>query len=435
MSAHAHRRVRLAVAALSALALAGAGPAGAGNDSDPKYTDGQLKKRLKNELRAQGLEPKGISSCRPKRGKKVMLCKWRAKGEFPGEIPYECAGKAKFHVKKKSWTIDACNNVNEPMMPLNAEAGPHPLFGYNDDWHQHTGQLNELAAGGGEIARTGLFWDAVERDPGNFDWSIFDALYSQMLAVGVRPLWVLYAAPCWAQAKKCDQGHPAEEHYDELAAFAAQAAQRYPEAVGIEVWNEPNYEIYWGGPPDPESYAEMLKQVATAIHASNHSMPVVTAGLSPHINDDTDAMAYETFLRRVYATGAAQFADAIGTHPYPNRRYTEDYLGNIRVNLFRYHRVMADFGDAGKPMWVTETGVSNTGEDESFNPEQQADALAKVYTLMRRIAHPIPVVVYHRYIDQPGHPRVKEQGYGVVTGGGQPKPAYCAMAAVREQPC
>ena len=83
---------------------------------------------------------------------------------------------------------------------------------------------------------------------------------------------------------------------------------------------------------------------------------------------------------------------------------------------------------------MTETGVSNNG-DESFNPDQQADALAKMYTLFRRIAHPIPVVVFHRFIDQPGSPRIKEQGYGVINGNGSPKPAYCAVAAARDKPC
>jgi hypothetical protein len=416
--------------------MAFAAPAQAGNENDPKYSDKRLAKWLKNELRGDGLEPKGVSSCRPKRGKKVMVCKWRARGVFPGEIPYECAGKARFFVKKKQWEVDPCNNINEPMIPLRAEAGPHPLFGFNDDWVQQAGKLDTLAGSGSNVARTGLYWDAVQ--PTSFNvrvWAVFDALYASMLARGIRPLFILYAAPCWAQAGSCRQGaHPAPEYYDELADFAARAAQRYPQAVGIEVWNEPNYEIYWGGTPDPEAYGEMLKAVVPAIKAANPNMPVVTAGLSPHINDVADAMAYETFLRRAYATGGPQLADGIGTHPYPNRRYVEDFLGNIRVNLFRYLRVMSEYGDASKPMWVTETGVSNEG-DEGFSPDQQADALARIYDLMRRIDHPIPLVVFHRFVDQPGHPRVKEQGYGVVTGNGSPKPAYCAVAAARDRPC
>jgi polysaccharide biosynthesis protein PslG len=424
------------VAAVLALALVFASPSGAGNEKDPKYSDKRLAKWLKNELRAQGLEPQGVSSCRPKRGKKVMVCKWRAKGVFPGEIPYECSGKARFTVKKKRWAIDPCNNIEEPRIPLKDAVGSHPLFGFNEDWVHELARLDQLAGTGANVARTGLYWDAVQPTSSNARaWTLFDGLYQSMLARGIRPLFILYAAPCWAQAGSCRQGaHPSAGHYDELADFAARAAQRYPQAAGIEVWNEPNYEIYWGGTPDPEAYGEMLKTVVPAIKAANPNMPVITAGLSPHINDDVDAMAYETFLRRAYATGGPQLADAIGTHPYPNRRYVEDYLGNIRVNLFRYLRVMKDFGEEHKPMWVTETGVSNDG-DEGFSPDQQADALAQIYNLMRRIDHDIPVVVFHRFIDQPGDPRVKERGYGVVAGNGQPKPAYCAVAAVRDHPC
>ena len=361
-----------------------------------------------------------------------MLCKWRAKGVFPGEIPYECSGKARFAVRKRQWSIDPCNNINEPMIPLRGEVGPHPAFGYNDDWVQQIGKLDSLAGSGANVARTGLYWDAVQ--PTSFNvhgWTVFDALYQQMLARGIRPLFTLYAAPCWAQAGACRQGaHPSPDHYDELADFAARAAQRYPQAIGIEVWNEPNYAIYWGGAPDPESYGEMLKAVVPAIKAANPSMPVVTAGLSPHINDDVDAMAYETFLRRAYATGGPQLADAIGTHPYPNRRYIEDFLGNIRVNLFRYlrrdvrvrRRGQADVGDRDRRLQRGRRGLRH--------PSSRLMPWRGSTTLMRRIDHEIPVVVFHRYVDQPGHPsepplrtlppspphdpRVKEQGYGVI---------------------
>lgn len=187
MAALATRRGRgRRAAALGALAVVLAvglaPPAGARNENDPKYTDGQLKKRLKAELREQGLEPRGVSSCRPKRGKKVMVCKWRAKGVFPGEIPYECAGKAKFTVKGKTWEIDPCNSINEPMIPLNAEVGPHPNFGFNEDWVQQLDKLDQLAGSGANVARTGLYWDNIQ--PTSFNvhvWTLFDLVYQQMI--------------------------------------------------------------------------------------------------------------------------------------------------------------------------------------------------------------------------------------------------------------
>jgi polysaccharide biosynthesis protein PslG len=433
-------RELLAAAALPALALTFAlalpDSTNAADEKDPRYSDQRLAKWLKKELRGGGLKPKGVSSCHPKRAKKVLVCRWRAKGFLPDGTPYECAGRARFTVKKKQWAIDPCDNLKEPMMPLRAAPGPHPLFGFNEDWNLNLDKLDLISGTGANIARQGLFWDAVERDPGTgYDWSEMDAIYHGFLARGIRPLWVLYAAPCWAQSGSCRTGaHPAEQFYDEFAAFAAAAANRYPEAVGFEIWNEPNYRIYWGGDPDPESYARMIQAVAPAIKAADPTVPVLTAGLSPHIDTEANAMAYAEFLRRVYDSGAPGYTDAIGAHPYPNRRYSEDYLGNIRVNLYRTFDIMQSHGEASKPIWVTETGVSNAG-DESFTPDQQAEALAKIYELIRLVDHDIPVVVFHRFSDQPGHPRVDERGYGVVTGSGQPKPAYCAVAAARERPC
>jgi hypothetical protein len=418
---------------LSLLALALAVPASA--DDDPKYSDKKLKKMVKTQLRKQGLTPKGVSNCRPKRSNKVMVCKWRAEGLWPGEVAYECVGKARLVVHKKKWKIDPCNSIREPMVPLLEFPGPHPVFGYNEDWIAQAGKLDSLAAGGAEVARTGMYWDAVEQhSPDGRYWAPFDGIYALMRSLGIRPLWVLQAAPCWAQGGECRRGsHPSADHFDEFGAFAARVAQRYPDSLGLEVWNEPNWALYWGGTPDPYAYGEMVGIVASAVDAAEPSMPVITAGLSPHIHNEVDAVAYEHFLRLAYQTGGPQQADAIGAHPYPNRRYVEDYLGNIRVNLYRYLRVMEEFGDAGKPIWVTETGTSTT-EDDGFTPEQQADGLARIYTQFRRIEN-IPVVIFHRFVDQPGHPKVNERGFGVLESGGNQKPSYCAVAAARERPC
>lgn len=83
-----------------------------------------------------------------------------------------------------------------------------------------------------------------------------------------------------------------------------------------------------------------------------------------------------------------------------------------------------------KPIWATETGIAN---DEGFSLEQQADALARMYAMFRRIAN-VPVVVFHRFVDRAGA-EGKENSYGVIESNGQPKPAFCAVAAARELPC
>ena len=408
-----------------AAALAGAAPSGA------KPSDAELADSLAAALlEEQGIQVDNVSSCRPDNGGDVYICKWRAEGMWPGEVPYLCAGRSRYNVKKNSWNLGGCHNRLEPQVPLLAEPGPHPAFGFNEDWHQNLGKLEELANTGANVARTGLFWEAVDHS----GWGTFDEMYSAMLARGIRPLWVIQAAPCWAQAGKCKQGnHPSEEHYDDFANFAAQAAQRYPQSLGIEVWNEPNWNVYWGGKADPQAYGRMVAAVAPAVHAANPQMNVVTAGLSPHINSEKDAMAYRKFLRRAYATGGPQLADAIGAHPYPNRLYSQDYLGNVRAHIYRYESVMNQNGDGDTPIWVTEAGISTSGK-EAFTEEHQAEGLARMYTQFRRIAN-IPVVVFHRFVDQPSSSKDNERGYGVLNGGGGRKLAYCAVADARGASC
>ena len=134
------------------------------------------------------------------------------------------------------------------------------------------------------------------------------------------------------------------------------------------------------------------------------------------------------FLRRAYETGGLQAADAIGAHPYPTGGRRVDETENMRVLLYEQLKVMSDFGDGGKSIWVTETGISTAGENQPYSPEQQADELTAMYSMLRRVAN-LPVVVFHRFVDS--NASEVESGFGVVNNHGVPKPAYCALAALR----
>jgi len=330
------------------------------------------------------------------------------------------------------------------MVPLLAQPGPHPIWGYNDEFEQLSLQALDLAAAGGsETVRVFLRWGRIEGEPDQYGWEPYDRLLGEMYSRGIRPLLVLSHTPCWA-TQKCEPLPPPPEYFEAIASVrppgpdalddagevAALAAQRYPYALGIEVWNEPNLKKFWYPAPDPELYSALVGEVARAVHAANPEMPVIAAGLAPQKEDDAGGIGYENFLRRAYAAGGLQLADAIGAHPYPLRPYKADYLGSIRAQLYRYLRVMAEFGDADKPIWVTEVGVA---EGDGYTLDQQADALVKIYALFRRIAN-TPVLLYHRLIDYVSSV-YPEARYGVVSQSGELKPAYCAMAAAREHPC
>src|SRR5262249_50997354 len=155
----------------------------------------------------------------------------------------------------------------------------------------------------------------------------------------------------------CNSEHPSADHFDDFAHFAQLVAKRYPLAAGLEIWNEPSNDRFWGTEADPGQYADMLKTVAPAIHAVAPNMTVVSGGLASSLSDDSDGLSTQTFLRHLFDSGALDSVNAIGIHVYPHKAFHKDYLGNVRIRLAQILDVLQANNAASKPLWVTEYGV------------------------------------------------------------------------------
>jgi hypothetical protein len=320
-----------------------------------------------------------------------------------------------------------------------------PHFGYNDDWHLHQNQLDLAAAGGSDTIRTGMYWAGVEYKRDNYYWDVYDQLYARALSLGIRPIWLLTNAPCWAAVSKraCKRGKksdlaqpPARSEYDEWQEFAGLVAQRYPEARAIEIWNEPNLTKFWYPRPKPRRYADVLRTAAEGIHAANPGMPVLLAGMVPTRGKSKTKLGFKRFLRRVYKSGAVQFADGIGFHPFPAfwHRSIPRVLAKLEALMAGIRGIMSHFGEGDKDVWVTEIGLSTTGRPKGFTEAEQAEGLAAMYRLLSEMPG-VPAVIVHRFLDQQGGALNWQSGAGVVSGSGNLKPAYCALAVELGFPC
>lgn len=118
----------------------------------------------------------------------------------------------------------------------------------------------------------------------------------------------------------------------------------------VVLWNEPNNLSHWNFKLDPnwERFADMVKQASKAIRAVNPDVPIVLGGVS---SCDID------FLRNMAAQGVMPFVDAIGVHGFPldwNHWQLTEWPDRVR----EAREV------TGKPVWVTEVGVSSFGAEE-----------------------------------------------------------------------
>lgn len=292
------------------------------------------------------------------------------------------------------------------------------------------------------VRRISVPWNAVEPAPGVWDWSLFDAYYQQMRAVGLRPLIVAGAPPCWTRpGAQCDatQGPPDPSYDPAWKTYVGVLAQRYPAAVGIEVWNEPNTSLEFVPRVDPVRYTALLKEAYEAVKSVDSGLSVISGGLFASDTSGPYAMGDGAFLKAMYAAGARGFMDGIGAHPYPvsaaaggrDPRYD---LAALTRDLDRLRAVRDGEGDRATPIWITETGVSTAsapGSPPGTSEQDQRFELLKLLDLIGR-QEDVRVALIHRLDDvQPAtaNPALSpvESGFGVFRSDGTPKPAACAL--------
>jgi beta-xylosidase len=120
--------------------------------------------------------------------------------------------------------------------------------------------------------------------------------------------------------------------------------------TSIKLWNEPNNLSHWDFLLDPEwtRFAEMVRMAAGALRDEGCSVPLVLGGLSP-IDPD--------FFRRMERLGVLDAVDVLAVHGFP----LDWNLWPLEEWPARLAAIRAEFG---KPVWITETGVSSFATEE-----------------------------------------------------------------------
>jgi Glycosyl hydrolase catalytic core len=173
-----------------------------------------------------------------------------------------------------------------------------------------------------------------------------------------------------------------------------------------EIWNEPDLAAQPGYDPyvPPAIFGQMLQdaQAATKAHSS---APVVVGGL---------ASGNPGYLTQAKNAVGAVYADAVGIHPYGQR--APDDWPNASWGFGNMSALFAGYLAFGKPLWLTEIGTVDSGN--------QAQYLKNVYALAASYGSQVPEVFWFCWSDAMVSP------FGVLDASGGQKPAYGAYQSV-----
>ncbi len=327
---------------------------------------------------------------------------------------------------------------------LFAYGGRFPRF---DQGHAFEATIEDALAAGANSIRVPVVWWDLEPERGRFSAeqaARMDRFIHALEARGGRVLLVLASTPPWAggSAVKTGLEGPRDDPgtVAAFARFAAYVARRWPRAVALETWNEPNASFAWGPRPNPEAYARLHRAAARAVRNVVPRMPVLVGGLVLSDRDTHDVMRPQRFLKRMYGAGLqpADY-DGLAIHVYSRQRPD----GVVPLASGREARSLEDlrlgheWTDPEPPLWVTEVGVTTTGPAPS-TPAGQARGLESLLRSLFSLPR-VRGIWIHTLFDHLYEKAISpERGFGVLeprgAQPGRPKPAFCMLRRLAARP-
>src|SRR6266852_1784721 len=313
---------------------------------------------------------------------------------------------------------------------------PYGFTVYEDVDSQTIAYLKQL---GVTWLRYQLRWADIEPQPGKYDWSKIDEAIALANANDIHITFPIQDAPSWALTQVCEGTHflPGPNVMEQ---FATALAQRYNGKNqhgyidSYEVGNE-EFDNAWFGSwasctpcRQPSYYGPVLKVAYQAIKAQSPNALVGMFGLwwvnTSHIG---------SYLQWLYQHGYGSYFDFANYHYYTCNGDPAVTLGDrpsFNLEWQTIHAVMAQYGDANKPIWMTETGWNTTGVSQRpeciVSPQLQAQYMSYVLNSAAN-SHVIQHLFWYT-IAPPG------DGMNIIQPAGPLPSFYTFQSFVRQRP-
>ncbi|HEY8810285.1 MAG TPA: hypothetical protein VIM28_09715 [Solirubrobacterales bacterium] len=288
--------------------------------------------------------------------------------------------------------------------------------------------------------RMSIYWPECEPAPGEYNFRAVDRQVSAAAAAGIRVQPFVNGTPSWLAAE------PARPP---LGARASRAWSRFLRAVvrrygsrgefwtsqksrmpmrQWQVWNEPNFALFWRPWPSPAAYARLLRISARAIRAADPRAKIVLGGVAPV----RGGIGIGVFLRRLFRLpGVRHSFDIAAVHPYASS------VPGVEYRLREARRAMVEASLGSRPLLVTEIGVASLGDYPSAfveGPDGQAAFLKGAYTRLIEMRRRWRIAGIDWFTWQDALQSDPQcafcQGAGLVSLSGRFKPAWWAFREV-----
>jgi len=319
----------------------------------------------------------------------------------------------------------------------------HPFF---DDQTPETveRELDLAASTGANSIRVDLNWSSLQIDGPQADSGFVervDALMEGARRRGLQVVVTILSTPCWASTAPDAQKQGCQGRWWErgVTEYPPADPTRFGDAAGfvarrwgaglaaIEIWNEPNYELFLRTGQPAREYGKLLRAAYPQVKRERPELPVLAGSF---------ALADVKFLRELYDEGGiGGNYDAIAWHPYSHpyspmaRKAKAGVESSFRDGADALRKVMQENGDDRAELWATEAGATTCTEgvdERCVDADTQARWIREYVDLSREMPWLKALFVYNLR-DKGTDGSDVEQGFGLVRQDFSPKPALEAF--------
>jgi hypothetical protein len=296
----------------------------------------------------------------------------------------------------------------------------------------HERDLDLIAAAGVKFVRMDFSWSGTERQQGEYSWTDYDELTSNLDRRGLRALFILdYSNSLYEDtitsrdpiSGKEVRAVASPSRPESVAAFsrwAAAAAKHFRgRRVVWEIWNEPNIG-FWKPKPDVKQYLALATATCRAVRAADPDATILAPASS--------GFPWK-FLEDLIQSGILADLDGISVHPYRNysmgpETVVSDYL-KLRALIERH----APSGKKFLPIVSGEWGYATHTQGVSLETQAAFVVRQQLVNLQQHI----PLSMWYDWKNDGTNSAYNEHNFGIVSDNLIPKPSYRAVQTMTRE--
>lgn len=290
-----------------------------------------------------------------------------------------------------------------------------------------------MKAAGVTQLRFAFGWDAIEEEPGTYNWGFWDDLVDEAQRQGITLIPYVCYTPRWLGTSETDYWHEPPSDLAAFGRFMNVIVKRYKGKIkSWELWNEPDLQAYWLG--SAAQFAEMVKEGARQVRKADPEAVVVLGGMS-----NGRGPFFDTIMKRYDVGGYFDVINVHGYHETWHPEVAEAYPERLHGMMELMPKIgpkpdlwLAEFGYSDyrfKPNQVSQWGVDAV-YDYEHTPRFQAVALIRHHALALSTGT-LGLSAWYRINDLPPSEGVigddNNKFLGLLDAQGRRKPAFYAM--------